>query len=133
MACHYWYFNHGFKFQNFICNGCHDLTMLCLNLSDIAIITVKNIDYRLFFMKLANLKQFIFQKIMYLKTVGIYKMHSNKISIKNRVHNYHFDNLVRAKKLETKNILIDEKNYKDNLYYQICSQQVNKNAQSVLS
>ena len=27
-----------------VCNDCHDL-MLCLYLSDIAIITVKNVDY----------------------------------------------------------------------------------------
>ena len=27
-------------------HGCHDLSMLCLNISDIAIITVKNVDYR---------------------------------------------------------------------------------------
>ena len=49
MVCHYWFFNQGFKFQNFICNGCHDLTMLCLNLSDIVIITVKNVDFRYIF------------------------------------------------------------------------------------
>ena len=40
-----------------------------------------------------------------------------EINIKNRVYNYHFDNLVKAKKLETKNILIDEKNYKDLTIY----------------
>ena len=45
MKCHYWFFNHGFKFQDVVCNGCHDLTMLSVNVSDIAIITVKNIDY----------------------------------------------------------------------------------------
>ena len=28
-----------------VCNGCHDLSMLCLNKSNIAIITVKNVDY----------------------------------------------------------------------------------------
>ena len=38
-----WFFNHGFKFQDFVCNGCHGLTILCLNLSDI---TVRNVDYR---------------------------------------------------------------------------------------
>ena len=32
--CHYFFFNHGFKFQDSICNGCHDLTMLCLKISD---------------------------------------------------------------------------------------------------
>ena len=42
---HYWFFNHGFKFQNSVCNSCHDLTMLCLDISDIAIITVKGVDY----------------------------------------------------------------------------------------
>ena len=41
---HYCFFNHGFKFKNSVCNGCHDLTMLCLNISDVAIITVKGND-----------------------------------------------------------------------------------------
>ena len=31
----------GFKFQDYVCNGCQDLSMLYLNISDIAIITVK--------------------------------------------------------------------------------------------
>ena len=46
MTCHYWFFNHGFKFQDCVCNGCHDLTMLSVNISDIAIITVKHVEYR---------------------------------------------------------------------------------------
>ena len=46
MICHYWFFNHGFKFQDSVCNGCHDLTMLNAHISDIAIITIKNVDYR---------------------------------------------------------------------------------------
>ena len=46
MNSHYWFFNHGFKFQDSICNVCHDLTMLSLNIRDIAIITVQNVDYR---------------------------------------------------------------------------------------
>ena len=28
-----------------VCNGCNDLTMLCPNLSNTAIITVKGVDY----------------------------------------------------------------------------------------
>ena len=40
------YFNNGFKFLNSVWNGCHDLTIFCLNLRDIAIMTVKGIDYR---------------------------------------------------------------------------------------
>ena len=42
----YQFFNHGFKFQDSVCNGYHNLTMLCLNISDIAIITFKDVDYR---------------------------------------------------------------------------------------
>ena len=45
MICHYSFFNHRFNFQD-VCNGCHDLSMLCVNTSDTAIITVKNVDYR---------------------------------------------------------------------------------------
>ena len=39
-------FSHGFKFQHFFCNACHDLTMLSVNMSDTAIITIKCVDYR---------------------------------------------------------------------------------------
>ena len=46
MTCHYWFFNHGFNFQDYVCKGCHDLAMLSVNISDITIITVKNVDYR---------------------------------------------------------------------------------------
>ena len=45
MICHCFFFNHGFKFQYSVCNGCHDLPMMCFNISDITIITVKNVDY----------------------------------------------------------------------------------------
>ena len=40
------FFNPGFKFQDYVCNDCHDLGLLCLNINDITIITVKNVDYR---------------------------------------------------------------------------------------
>ena len=46
MICHYWFFHHEFKFQGSICNGCHDLKMLSVNISDIVIITIKNVEYR---------------------------------------------------------------------------------------
>ena len=46
MICYYWFFNHGFKFQDSVCNDCHNLTMLSVNISNIAIITVENVDYR---------------------------------------------------------------------------------------
>ena len=45
MVCHYWSFKHGFKFQHSICSGCHTLTIFCLNISNIAIITINNVGY----------------------------------------------------------------------------------------
>ena len=44
--CHYWYFlNKDFKFQPNICSRCHDLLMMSMNLSDIAILNIKSVDY----------------------------------------------------------------------------------------
>ena len=44
--CHYWYFsNFSFKFQPNVCNRCHDLLMMSVNLSDIAILSIKGFDY----------------------------------------------------------------------------------------
>ena len=45
MICHYRFFNHGFKFQDSVCNVCPDLTILIFNIRDITIITVTNVDY----------------------------------------------------------------------------------------
>ena len=45
--CHYWYFlNYSFKFQPNVCNRCHDLYMMSINLSDIAILNIKGSDCR---------------------------------------------------------------------------------------
>ena len=45
-VCHYWYFlNYSFKFQPNVCNRCHDLLMMPLNLSDIATLNIKCSDY----------------------------------------------------------------------------------------
>ena len=45
MLCHYCFFNRGFKFEDSISNSCHDFKIQYLNISDIAIITVKGLDY----------------------------------------------------------------------------------------
>ena len=42
---HYWYIlNKGFKFQTYENNRCHDLLMMSVNLSDIAILKIENAD-----------------------------------------------------------------------------------------
>ena len=45
-VCHYWYFlNKGFKFQPNVCNRCHDLLMMSMNLNDIAILNIRGSNY----------------------------------------------------------------------------------------
>ena len=46
MVSHNWFFNHGFKFQDSVCNGFHVFTMLNVNINDVTIIAIKNVDYR---------------------------------------------------------------------------------------
>ena len=46
MFCHYWYFADGFKYQPYVCNRCHDFSMVVQNLSAFLYLTVKNVDYR---------------------------------------------------------------------------------------
>ena len=48
IICHYFYFSDGFKYQPYVCNGCHDFSMTVQNLSDFFIVTVQNIDYRVY-------------------------------------------------------------------------------------
>ena len=44
MICHFFVFSHGFKFQDSVFSGCHDLTMSSVNISNIIIITIVNVD-----------------------------------------------------------------------------------------
>ena len=56
MICHYTFFNNGFKCQDSVCNGWHDLAILSVNISDI--ITIKNVEYRCIIHNIwSNLKQ----------------------------------------------------------------------------
>ena len=43
---HYWYFlNYSFKFQANVCNRCHDLLMVSMNVRNITILNIKSSDY----------------------------------------------------------------------------------------
>ena len=43
--CHYWYFlNFSFRFQANVCNRCHDLLMMSMKVSEIAILNIKGSD-----------------------------------------------------------------------------------------
>ena len=47
MICHYWYFKEiGYKYEPYVCNGCHDLLMMIYDLKDFTILNIKGVDYR---------------------------------------------------------------------------------------
>ena len=47
MLCHYWYFKDlGYKFQPYLCNGCHAELMMAYELKNIAILNEKGADYK---------------------------------------------------------------------------------------
>ena len=48
MICHYSYFSGGFKYQPYVCNGCHNFSMTVMNLSDFFIVTIRGVDYRVY-------------------------------------------------------------------------------------
>ena len=50
MIYHYWYFlERIFKYEPYLCNGCHDIMQKTLNFKDVAIVSVKRNDYRIHF------------------------------------------------------------------------------------
>ena len=47
---HYWYFKDtGFKYEPYLCNGCHDLMQKATSFNNIAIVYVKRSAYRVHF------------------------------------------------------------------------------------
>ena len=48
--CHYWDFKDtGFKYEKYLCNGCHDLMQKAVSFNNIAIVYVKGNAYRINF------------------------------------------------------------------------------------
>ena len=49
MVCHYWYFRDiGYKYEPYVCNGCHNLSVMVYYLNDFIISNIKGVDYRYF-------------------------------------------------------------------------------------
>ena len=45
--CHYWFFKDiGFKFEEHVCNGCHDLLTMAYFLKNVAILSAKGATFR---------------------------------------------------------------------------------------
>ena len=48
--CHYCYFKDiGFKYQQYLCNGCHALMQKAMNFNDVALAFIKGNNYRIHF------------------------------------------------------------------------------------
>ena len=48
--CHYWYIKDiGFKYEPYLCNGCHDLMQKALSFINVVIVYVKGSAYRINF------------------------------------------------------------------------------------
>ena len=48
MVCNHYYFKDKFDYQPYICNDCHEFSMTVMNLSDFLVLTIKNVDYRVY-------------------------------------------------------------------------------------
>ena len=48
--CRYWYFKDtAFKYEKYLCNGCHDLMQKAMSFNNVAIVYVKGSAYRIHF------------------------------------------------------------------------------------
>ena len=48
--CHYWYFKDiDFKYEPYLCNGCHDLMQKAMSFNNVTIVYVKGSAYRINF------------------------------------------------------------------------------------
>ena len=53
--CHYWYFlDKVFKYEPYLCNGCHDLMQQAINFNNVAIVSVKGSNNRIHFWYLSK-------------------------------------------------------------------------------
>ena len=48
--CHYWYvLDKNFRYDPYLCNGCHDLTQKAMSFKNVAIVSIKGNDHRIHF------------------------------------------------------------------------------------
>ena len=55
IICHYWFFKDiGYKYEPYVCNGCHDLSMVVYYLNYFMILNIKGVDYRCYVFNMKN-------------------------------------------------------------------------------
>ena len=47
--CHWYFKDIGFKYESYLCNGCHDLMQKAMSFNNVAIVYVKRSTYRIHF------------------------------------------------------------------------------------
>ena len=53
--CHYWFFKDiGFKFEEHVCNKCHDLLLMAYSLKNIVILSAKGVTFRCILMGISK-------------------------------------------------------------------------------
>ena len=48
--CHHWYIlDEDFQYEPYLCNGFHDLIQKAMNFNDVAMVSIKGNDYKIYF------------------------------------------------------------------------------------
>ena len=83
--CYYWYFlNYGLKSEPNVCIRCHDLLLMSINFSDIAILNTKASYYRCIISLISNKKAVKLMQILICpKKVEHYKAYKTVMTYKN--------------------------------------------------
>ena len=104
--CHYWYIlNKNFKYEPYLCNGCHDLMQKAVNFNDVSIVSIKGSVYRIHFWYMSKddainiIKNYGLKEMDYYKCFPLYiKMSettcdkTNRETILNRAKYYYENN-----------------------------------------
>ena len=146
-TCHYWYFKDvGFKYEPYLCNCCHDLMQKAMNFNNVAIVSIKGSDYRIYFwymsksdaisiMKKSNLNEkgeLLLKKFIIHKNEWTSYYQRNRETILNGTKNYYENNkkVLREKTKDKYRELSEEtKNIKKECgrnRYKICLKKRNK-------
>ena len=55
--CNYWYFlDKGFNFRQYVCNDCHYVLMISINLNDVAVLNIKVLIITVLLIQLTKVK-----------------------------------------------------------------------------
>ena len=94
-VCHYWHFlDYSFKFEPNVCNRCHNLSMMSINLRFFAILNIKCSDYCFIISLISQKKHNIIkhkkllshikmgEKFQYLKILKLKKTNFTKIKLR---------------------------------------------------